>query len=814
MIVSGWSPGQGVTGFIANADNPFSPVTDPYPAGNAANPPPGFTPKDEGYAGLIQGRPAAGGATLNVYCIDINTDTTVNIGYVLGTWEESGVPNVGYVARILNEYYPHDPSLPALATDAQKAAAVQAAIWFFSDRYALSTDDPLYHAVVAIVNHIKAEGPLPAPTPPTLTLTPSSLSAPGKGSVIGPFTVHTNQPSATVTATGGTMYSNAAGTARLGDGTMADVHDGQEIWVRSTGPPFTAVLQAKATAEVPSGNVWLYDGNTPGWNDAQRLILAETATLTTQVQATAEFQVGSLVVRKTIAGQAAGTQGRVVIHVLCTDFVPRRPFIIPAGAHAGTRSITYRDIDTGTRCVVIETSNGRTSTTTVVVRGNGQLVTIPAGGTRTVEIRDIYHFVPGSLIVRKTITGPAAGQQGEIRTHTVCNGTALSPDFVIDAGASKGDYAKQYDGISVPASCTVTETADGHTSTVSVIVEGGRQTISIGPGRVVPVDISDTYGLVPGQLEVTKTIAGPAAGKQGPITIHTVCDGTALSPDFVITAGAAAGVYSHTYSGLPGGATCVVTETADGATSAISVVLAGNPHTTTVPAGGAGAATITDTYTAIPGSLFVTKTIAGPSAGQQGPVTIHAVCNGTALSPDFVIAAGTGASTVSHSFDGIPAGSVCTVTETTDGATATVTPTLSSDGQTVTVPAATVVPVSLTDVYEDTPGSLKVTKTIAGPAAHQHGPIAIEVACGGLFDSAFLIPAHTVGSVSRYFDGLPAGSRCTVTETEDGHTNTVAVVASARGKTVTIPANGTASVHITDRFRIKPVPPRPPLVTG
>ena len=54
------------------------------------------------------------------------------------------------------------------------------------------------------------------------------------------------------------------------------------------------------------------------------------------------------------------------------------------------------------------------------------------------------------------------------------------------------------------------------------------------------------------------------------------------------------------------------------------------------------------------------------------------VCNGIALSPDFVIASGTPAGSVSHSFDGIPAGSVCTVTETADGATATVAATVAA----------------------------------------------------------------------------------------------------------------------------------------
>ena len=68
----------------------------------------------------------------------------------------------------------------------------------------------------------------------------------------------------------------------------AAVPSGQKIWVRSTGPS-TVVLEATAEATVPTGNVYLYDGNTGGVTDAQHLILAKTATLKTTVQATAEF---------------------------------------------------------------------------------------------------------------------------------------------------------------------------------------------------------------------------------------------------------------------------------------------------------------------------------------------------------------------------------------------------------------------------------------------------------------------------------------------------------------------------------------------
>jgi len=543
----------------------------------------------------------------------LRSPTFPGIGYGIGTWDSADVPNVGYVARILNEYYPLIPNQPAgLANDNQRAAAVQAAIWFFSDRYVLSTSDPLYPTVVAIVDHIRTAGPLVQPPPPSLTVTPSIASG-AAGRAVGPFTVTTNAPHATVTVTGGSMYSNQAGTVPIADG--AQVPSGQKIWLRSTGTS-TAVLEATSEATVPTGNVYLYDGNYPGTNHAQKLILAETATLRTTVDATAEFlPSGSLVVKKTITGPAAGSQARVVIHVACDDGVRRPDFIIPAGTPAGTKSKTYHLIPVGTVCTVTETSNGSVVGTDVVVTGDGQEVTIPSGASKTVDITDSYHAI-----------------------------------------------------------------------------------VSPGP---------------------------PTSG-----------------------------------------------------------------------------------------SLVVTKTIAGPRAGQQGPVTIHAVCNGTALSPDLVIATGTPASSVSHSFDGIPAGSVCTVTETADGATDTVAATVSGNRQTVTVPGGKAVPVHVTDVYEGRPGSLKVTKTIAGSAAGQHGPIAILVACGGLHNFAYLIRAHTgAGSVSRYFDGIPAGSRCTVTEVAAGRTSTVRVVTTGRRQKVTISANGLAAVHITDSFSRIATPP-PPRVTG
>ena len=167
---------------------------------------------------------------------------------------------------------------------------------------------------------------------------------------------------------------------------------------------------------------------------------------------------------------------------------------------------------------------------------------------------------------------------------------------------------------------------------------------------------------------------------------------------------------------------------------------------------------------------------------------------------------------MSQSFDDIPAGSVCTVTETADGATATVTATVSGNHQTVTIPAGEVVSVNLMDVYQRTPGlapevpgpsgTLKVTKTIAGPAARQHGRISILVVCGGpLHTYAFRIPAHTLPALCRAI--TPSSRPDPAAPSPRPRTATLPrsnVVANGSGKKVTIRANSTATVHLTDIF--------------
>lgn len=611
MSVSGWSPGQGVTGFIGNAA--FDPVTEGYPPSDPTGDP-RFTSKNEGFAGVIHGQPTAGGQTLLLYCIDIDTSTTVGIGYALGTWGASNVRNVGYVARILNAYYPETNEPASLSDPNQKAAAVQAAIWFFSDRYVLSQGDPVYATVVAIVDKIRAQGPLVAPPKPTLTITPDTIS--GARHVLGPFTVKTDAASAAVSVTGGTMYSNRAGTVEIGNGTTGTVTSGDQIWLRAA-PGFTrAVLQATSEAAVPAGNVYLYAGNN-NVGDAQRLILAQDAEpLETTVAAGAQFLPGgTLVVSKTIDGPAAGSQGQVVIQVDCGDGVARPDFVIPAGTPAGTTSRIYRHIVAGTTCTVVETANGSRVGTSVVVSGDGQEVTIPAGGRQPVNITDAYTAVPtpgpSSLLVTKTIAGPLAGGQGAVTIQVICNGILLSP-FVIPANAPAGSVSHSFGPITPGSVCSVTETVDGAGGGVQAIVSGNGENVTIPVDAVVPVNVMDVYEQAPapvpdvaaGSLRVTKSIAGPAGGQQGRIAMLVACSDPAHTYAFVIPAGTRAGLASRYFPDLPAGSRCTVAEAANGHTSTVQARAAGGRKTATIVAGRTATVHLTDTFSRVSAVSF------------------------------------------------------------------------------------------------------------------------------------------------------------------------------------------------------------------
>jgi hypothetical protein len=92
--------------------------------------------------------------------------------------------------------------------------------------------------------------------------------------------------------------------------------------------------------------------------------------------------------------------------------------------------------------------------------------------------------------VTKTITGSAAGQRGEVVLHVSCD-NGLEQDIIIPAGAT-GDTSTTIDDLPAGTVCTVTETSDGSTTTVTVAITG-LGSVVVPAGGVATIDVTDGY---------------------------------------------------------------------------------------------------------------------------------------------------------------------------------------------------------------------------------------------------------------------------------------------------------------------------------
>ncbi|MCR2827140.1 thioester domain-containing protein, partial [Microbacterium sp. zg.Y909] len=650
------APAEGLrtTVYLPPTDTVPNPAT-PYPDDAAAD----FT-SQYGFIGIITTTSVDDPSLIGeMYCISVRIPAAAGISYQSGTWSEANVPNIGYVTYILNNYFPA-VAAPAGLTPDQQAAAVQAAIWYFTDGVVLGDDSPVRAATEAIIADAQANGPVTEPAAPEVAINPASVSAP-VGSAAGPYVVTAGGAAAVTVSVpdGYTMYSDAAATTPIPN--ASSVPSGTSIWI--TGPGVTGVetvLSARATVTVQRGNIYLYDGDTPLYSDAQPLILAETTQLDAVATATAEFfTTGDLTVNKAFAGAAVGQQGAAQLVIDCGEGYTFTQDI-PAGTST-TQTYTFTGIPVGSTCTVTEPTTGATAEVGVTTDAPQTATMVPEGlaltVTNTVEIN------PGSLNLVKVIAGGAAGSQDDVSVGIMCT-SGLEEIFVIPAGSAAGEYEQSYTGLPAGDECTVTELATGSNAVVEVTTDA-PVTVSIAPGAAVEARVTNTVELRPGSLALTKTVTGDAAGSQSEIQVGVMCD-SGLDETFTIPAGAAAGDYTQRYEQIPAGSECVITERESGSNTEVEVV-PGDPVTVTIEPGATAEVGLTNTVTFKPGSLRVVKVINGTGAGQQSAISLSVMCtNGLAETVD--IPAGAAAGEYTQTFGGLPAGTECTVAEPQTGA--------------------------------------------------------------------------------------------------------------------------------------------------
>ncbi|MGX5682112.1 DUF5979 domain-containing protein [Schumannella luteola] len=344
---------------------------------------------------------------------------------------------------------------------------------------------------------------------------------------------------------------------------------------------------------------------------------------------TNSYESGSIELSKLVTGDGAEAWGTTdfEIEVVCslTDASGTRPIL---GATypftASSEPVVIPNLPAGTLCSIEETATGAATATTITVGddeptpGTTAQVTVPA--TR-IAVAVENRFDVTSIAVDKQITGDGAEAwgQNDFQVTLVCSRDVdgEAEQLAIPGGATRDlvapDYTASFDELPVGADCAMTESrfggANGSAVSPNVFSLDAEQT-----------EVTVTNEFRVGDLRVTKDIEGDGVGIEdsdgewgfGPFEVSLECE-RSINGETVaveVPGGATRTLespeYVATYSGLPAGAVCSVTETVDGDASSTTV----DPGDIAIVADDTVDVSVTNTFTI--GQLQIVKTASQP----------------------------------------------------------------------------------------------------------------------------------------------------------------------------------------------------------
>lgn len=565
------------------------------------------------------------------------------------------------------------------------------------------------------------------------------------------------------------------------------------------------------------------------------------------------YSAATLVVGKTVANGGALNQSGASIAYKSASFTVVCTFDKGAGAStiytSGTFSLasgatkTVTGLVAGAVCVVTETNAQGAASTSYTVTQDG--ATAASGSTtattvtlvadtlanpanNTVAFTNSYNI--GSLTVRKVVDGDAKDTWGNqsFTLHVTCTNTRTSTATVWDQDivltkTGTTQIPDQLVSSTIPAgsSCLVTEAANKDGGATSTTISTTPTVVTAGANPVIVATNTFTNS----SLTVSKQVQTAAVDETGsPVYPATSYDFTATctwegQTVLATQAFTLSRLGTKTFTALPTGSSCTVTETSAGgadSTSILTTTGAGTATTNSTSASltlttGANSAAVTNRYGVA--SFIVTKSPVGGAAAQfgAGPFTIHVTCTSPtgvkAFDADVVL--GT-AGVWDRSIDNLATGSACTAVESDlKGADSQSTVFDADDtvsGNVVTVTTANPGHATIKNWYLT--GSIAVTKSVTGAAAgFGAGPFTVSLECTRGGQSVAIAGGASrqlsPGAMTTIFTGLPSGADCVLKETDsagasssfigsDTSTPLTTDVAAGQHFTVTVdPANHT-----------------------
>ncbi len=362
---------------------------------------------------------------------------------------------------------------------------------------------------------------------------------------------------------------------------MSDLDNGETWQIEGLPEGAECTITETDTMDAVTTRVsTVVDGGAPDVTDGA------TATITlgtiTAAEIENDYTVGSLELSKSVigAGADAWADAQFTIDVTCElddSTGERTVFSDTFTFMRGDDPVTIDNIATGALCTITEMATGGASSTTVTIDGN-----LVDGTTSDVLVADdlieatvTNTFALGEVQVEKLRDGDGAATWGagpfEVELTCVRDVNGVEQSVTIPGGATRelssaGVYRATYEGLPLDAVCSIIETQSaGATSTSVDVLE---VVVAADP---VGFTVTNTFDV--GSVLVEKTFEGDGTGTfvQGPFEATLACT---LEIDGVVTelpipGGAARELtelngYRNTWTQIPAGAECTVTETRTG----------------------------------------------------------------------------------------------------------------------------------------------------------------------------------------------------------------------------------------------------------
>ncbi|GAA1828570.1 DUF5979 domain-containing protein [Agromyces salentinus] len=526
------------------------------------------------------------------------------------------------------------------------------------------------------------------------------------------------------------------------------------------------------------------------------------------------FTAGTIAVTKVVEGDASEIPGipgaTYTVHVTCAVTEDGDPLFDGDVEVIGGETVTVTDPGTGeplllplgTHCWGEETDDAGATSSSVDLDSFENAAVVVASDEdepQPLEITATNTFAAADLVVAKAIDGNpdhAAGVTFTILvTCTLDRGDGNPPVVIYDQEpvTIEGGQSQTLDGIPVGSDCYAEE-PDGQGAYDITISNTADNPIPVTGDVEDPDTITVTNDFPDASFTVVKDVDNGGAENQDgePIDYDTVYSFTAtcefqgtgvLDESFALGDGG-----EQTFNGLPAGAECTVTETDQGG-AATSIVLtqdgaetdlgeASEASFTLLPDAEGTTVTsvaVTNAYTV--GSIAITKAVTGEGAEAWAPdeFDVQLVCTLEAADPDTVyddiVTIGAGETVT---VGDLPTGADCTVTEPdTAGATEV---TIDPESVTVGVVGDEGDPVAVTVTNDFRVGGFQIQKNITGPGTEFTDGVDFVYGYTCTYLGAVVGEGEltitgdgTAGPLlSEEVTGLPVGSSCAVTETDDG----------------------------------------------